>query len=424
MERQTVTRKMSVSEGIFLFLVLLMMVLLLKNSQMAIDSINNGLNLCVNTMIPSLFPFMVVADLIVRSGVGEQLSRPFHKVMHLLFDVGESGSCALLLGWFCGFPIGSRVARNYYECGKLSLPELRHLICFCNIPSTAFAVGAVGAAIFSSRRIGWFLFLASLLSAMVTGILFRWILPGRTPIKHMASNHTSQNSLIENKTCMRLFRGGIGFSSLSDSLRSATQSILQICATVLLFSALTGCLIPLFEHFPISQTAESLVLGGFEMTTGICRASAVSNTRVALYLCAAIMGWAGMSVHCQILSLCDRVQISLGWFWLSRGIQSLLNVAWIGLFDLLGWIVLPPSVLPMDLSAGKIDITFLGETDGEWYHGIVGILIFLLSIGVLLASFQHSRRSRKSKALNIGQISCKYGTQGSQEGSTGEERKP
>jgi MFS family permease len=97
-----------------------------------------------------------------------------------------------------------------------------------------------------------------------------------------------------------------------------------VCATVLVFSALIGVLGQYADAFGLSQTAGAALFGLLELSTGVAEASALPNTEIAAVLCAAMAGWAGLSVHCQILSVCDGCPISLVPFWLSRLLQGLV----------------------------------------------------------------------------------------------------
>lgn len=56
-------------------------VLILRNPDVAIEYMGRGLSLCARTVIPSLFPFMVISELMVRSGAGEALGRLFSRPM-------------------------------------------------------------------------------------------------------------------------------------------------------------------------------------------------------------------------------------------------------------------------------------------------------------------------------------------------------
>ena len=126
-----------------IFMSALSLVLILKFPEVSIEYINRGLKLCVSTVIPSLFPFMVVSELIVAGGFAESVGAFFKKPARLLFGISGEGASAFLLGTLCGFPIGTRVAISLYERGRISREELSRLVCFSNNPSSAFVISAV-----------------------------------------------------------------------------------------------------------------------------------------------------------------------------------------------------------------------------------------------------------------------------------------
>lgn len=284
--------------------------LLIKHSDLASGAVERGLMLCARTMIPSLFPFMVIAELIVRSGVGKAVARPVARLLKCLFGVSEAGSCALVIGALCGFPVGARTAAAYYRSGELNARELTHVLCFCNVPSAAFLIGAVGNSLFGDARVGEVMLALCLGAAALVGFLFRLLLPRRI--------ETAQD------VCSPAPDDEAKGSLLSVSIASAAVGMQGVCATVLVFSALIGVLGQYADAFGLSQTAGAALFGLLELSTGVAEASALPNAEIAAVLCAAMAGWAGLSVHCQILSVCDGCPISLVPFWLSRLLQGLV----------------------------------------------------------------------------------------------------
>ena len=93
--------------------------MLLAMPDVAIDYMKKGLKLCASSVVPSLFPFMIISEIIVLSGMGKRLSRVIAPVTKRLFGVGEGGACAFLLGTLCGFPIGARAAAAMYDKGDM-----------------------------------------------------------------------------------------------------------------------------------------------------------------------------------------------------------------------------------------------------------------------------------------------------------------
>ena len=82
-----------------------------------------ALSLCAGSVIPALFPFLVVSSLLLSLGLGELLSPMLAGLMEPLFRVDGVGSSALLLGLVGGYPIGAKTAADLYRGGRLSRPE-------------------------------------------------------------------------------------------------------------------------------------------------------------------------------------------------------------------------------------------------------------------------------------------------------------
>ena len=57
-----------------------------------------GVTLCLQTVLPSLFPFFVLSSLLVQSDVPRLLSRAMAGVMYPLFGVSGAGAAVFLLG--------------------------------------------------------------------------------------------------------------------------------------------------------------------------------------------------------------------------------------------------------------------------------------------------------------------------------------
>lgn len=316
-------------------------VLYLKHGALAAEAVRRGLTLCAKTMIPSLFPFMVIAELTVQSGVGQMLARPFVRLFGRVLGVSESGGCALLLGMLCGFPVGAKVAASCYKDGAMGVRELNHVLGMCSVPSAAFLIGAVGEGLLGSVLIGKALLGLTVCSALAAGLLLRLVPFARAP------KATRRESVVPTGNECKA-------SLLSASIASAASGMLGVCATVVVFSALMGVLEVYAEALGLSGTVRAALCGLLELSTGTARAAALKAPEAAV-LCAAMAGWAGLSVHCQILSVCDGCPVALGRFWISRALQTALCGGGMWLLLRTGMIELPsvPSISPVGPAGGE-----------------------------------------------------------------------
>ncbi len=288
--------------------------LILRNSEAAIQYMGRGLTLCAGTVIPSLFPFMVLSELLVKSGAGEAFGRIFSRVMKWVFGISGAGVSAVILGSMCGFPVGARTAVSLYDANLISKSECEHLLTFTNNPSSAFLITAVGVSIFGNRRLGLLLYGVVLGSGFLVGFMARLFIRG----KGKPAEHPHYPS--------GLHPGGV--EMFTSAVSGAAEAMLSVCAYVVFFSALTGALgSMLSEGGRLGETGYTLLFGLLELTGGVSEASGHSSLSLALILTAGLAGWSGLSVHCQVLSLCGGRGLSFKPYILAKAAQGLLSAA-------------------------------------------------------------------------------------------------
>ena len=285
-------------------------VLILRNADAAVEYMGRGLILCAKTVIPSLFPFMVISELLVSSGAGEALGRLFSRLMRRVFGISGAGASALFLGSMCGFPIGARTAVSLYDKGVISKAECQHLLTFTCNPGSAFLITAVGVSLYGSRPLGVTLYAVVLSCGLLTGFLARFFL--RSPKEPAEHPHFPSG----------LHPGGV--ETFTGAVSSAATGMLTVCAYVIFFSALTGVMGHAASDWGMEQgLGYTLLCGLLEMTGGISQASTHGGDP-GLILTAVFAGWSGISVHLQIMTLCGGRGLSFKPYLLAKAFQGLL----------------------------------------------------------------------------------------------------
>lgn len=268
--------------------------LLLAEPDSSVEYMTRGLRLCVTSVIPTLFPFMVVSGILTRSGCGQLLGICFGSPMRRLFGVGGAGAAAVLLGAVCGFPVGAVTVAAMFCRGELDRSEASHVLSFCNYPSSAFMITAIGVTLFGSRKIGVILLISVYLSGAICGIVGARLLHRNT----MHNGISSQDSpSISSSSSVVIARGAV-----TDAVASSAEAMLCVCAYVAFFSVVTGCLGRIFNAFPHSGIFDALLYSFFELTSGAAASAAIPDPTAGISLCAAAAGWSGLSVHLQVLS--------------------------------------------------------------------------------------------------------------------------
>lgn len=283
--------------------------LVLRNADAAVSYMGRGLSLCARTVIPSLFPFMVVSEMLVASGAGEALGRLFARLMRRVFGLSGAGASALFLGSMCGFPVGARTAVALLDQGAISKAECEHLLTFTCNPSSAFLITAVGVSLYGSRGLGVTLYGVVLGCGLLTGFLARFFLRRHEPAEHPH------------------FPSGlrpIGMETFTGAVSTAATGMLTVCAYVVFFSALTGALGCMAAKWSgLGGKGYTLLCGILEMTGGISEAASLGGN-AGLICTAAFAGWSGLSVHCQVMTLCGGRGLSFRPYIMAKAFQGIL----------------------------------------------------------------------------------------------------
>ncbi len=283
-----------------------LLILLFHSSDAAMDGVRQGLSLCLETLIPSLFPFLVVSELMVRLGAGEVLGKLIGRPLRAVLGLSDAGTSSLLLGTLCGFPVGSTTAITLYNEGRIDKKELDRLTLFCNNPSSGFLISAVGIALFGSRAIGVAIFCITVLSALLTGMVLR-IGFGKAESGNIPANGVKKR---------------VSATDFTQSVRNAFSSLATIVAFVLFFSCTAHCLRELLSPLGLSKVTESLLFGVLEMTAGIAHATATLAPPFAFRLVVFFASFSGISVALQLFCIGESVRLRLSAYLLTKCLQA------------------------------------------------------------------------------------------------------
>lgn len=242
---------------------------------------------CGTSVIPALFPFMVLSSLALSLGFGEWLSPYLAGLMTPLFRLPGLAGSALLLGLVGGYPIGARTAAELYEKRLLTREEAERLLSFCNNSNPIFLISILGSGVFHSVRCGIWLWLIHVASALLVGICLR----GRG--KRRSRLSVSQP---------------VSFCAISfptafvQAVRSAVSGILSVCGFVVFFSVLVS------PFTSIGGNAGTFLTGFLELFS---MTSLLTNDAASFVLAAALSGWGGLSVFCQTAAVLASTDLSL-----------------------------------------------------------------------------------------------------------------
>ena len=157
-----------ISNYIITILILLFAIGLIAFSSSNVIIINNSFELFINTVFPSLFPFLIVVELLSYTFLIPFITSKFGIVMDRIFNLPKIASYPFIIGLFSGYPVGAKIVTNLRLENKISKYDGNRLLIFTNNPGPMFVIGSVGIGFFCNKSIGFLLLLVQFISCIIT----------------------------------------------------------------------------------------------------------------------------------------------------------------------------------------------------------------------------------------------------------------
>lgn len=277
------------------YLCIAAMVIMVLRSKSIMNSAAEALSMCVRSVIPSLFPFIAASNILVGctdSSTFRFLAKPFGAV----FGVSSASAAAVVCGILCGCPVGASCAATLYKRGMISKSEAETLVAFTSNSGAMFVIGTVGCGMLGSQSAGAILYAVHLLSAAFCACIMR---PFTVPSKpHCTKNRA--DSL-----------------SITDAVANASVTMLKICGFIVVFAVICEILYPAVCLLPYRMRGCAYAVT--ELTNGVRNINIYgSSLREKMILSAAALGWSGLSIHMQVMSVAKPAELSLKKFYAAR----------------------------------------------------------------------------------------------------------
>ncbi len=269
--------------------------------QAAANGVRRGLSICASVIIPSIFPFLVLAGFLVSSGLSASIGRHLGGLTRVLF--GLPGCCAagILVGFVGGYPAGAAAVGELVRGGYITRQQGKRMLRFCVGGGPAFVLSAVGAGMLGSVTYGLLLLAAQWAAMLLIGVVSRFFerdtaeeaapTPGKAPPASTA---------------------------LVQSVSGACQSLLVMCGFVLAGATVLS----LWDAAGLPKQITLAISCLMEVSCGCLEASAAGS--LTPLLLGLTMGWGGLSVHGQIAANLRGLELMDSSFFIARVAHGLV----------------------------------------------------------------------------------------------------
>ena len=311
---------------------------------------SEGLKAWWQIIFPSLLPFFVASELLIKLGFVHFVGILLEPAMRPLFNVPGAGGFVLVMGMAGGAPVNGLLTAQLREKKICTKSESERLVCFTNFATPLFMISAVAVGMLERPELGLFIAGIHYLASIIMGLGLGFLSPARQKSRSGSTPFSLRHAFAAMARHQRSHNQTIGML-LNDAVTSSVLKLLNIGGFIILFAVI----IRIFTHTGLLETVSavfSLVLlplgfageimpslagGLFETTIGSSMASLSSAVEVQKVIAIGFMlGWSGLSVHAQVAGMVAGTDISLRLFFVTRIVHAFLAA-------LLTWFLYPIS---------------------------------------------------------------------------------
>ena len=314
--------------------------LLLRYPKAGSLGVSAGISICINTLLPSVFPFMFFSTLVMNLKMFDGLFVKLSYLSKAIFDLPGVAMPIIIMSVIGGYPVGAFLIKDAFEKGKISSLQGKRLLLFCVNPGIGFTYSMIGCSLYNSLNIGIILFLVSVLSSLIIGLFSRFYEEG---IDFKKEEQVTSRKMVS--------------ASILDSMNTSVRNVVNVCVWVVIFS----CIASLADVLPLNESISDIIKILSEVTGGVI----IAKENYNIFVLSSVVGFCGFCIHMQIMPTLSSLKMKHSHFLCSRILSS-------GLYCIL-------TAVFLDIFSVKTETILLGEMPRKTdIHSSVVLCVFLM----------------------------------------------
>ncbi len=291
---------------------------ILTESESILKSVDFSLNVFKNNIFPSLFPFFVLSNLLIKYGLPEFMGNLFKGVMNKLFRIKGITAFIFFMSIISGNPSNAKYTRELYLEKKINKYEAIKILCFTCFSNPLFILGTVSILFLNNKEVGILILACHYFGNIIVGLGMRNYHPSKKEFDKI-----SFNKAIEAMHKKRISnQEGFG-EIITNSLINSINTLLLILGVI------TSCLVLttiIDNNLNLNSVFQSVLNGFIEMTQGLKYISLEAiPLKLKCVLTVMILSFGGLSVHMQIMSILSDTDIKYLPFLCARVCHAIIS---------------------------------------------------------------------------------------------------
>lgn len=287
----------------FLFFTILLISMIIFTDKVII-SVKTSLEICINNVIPTMFPFLIISSILTNYGFIELVSKLMHPIMKYIFHLNSNCAYVLLLSMLSGSPTNAKYIKQLLDNKKITIKDANKILLFSHFINPIFIIGTVGIIFLNNKKYGYLILISHILSNLIIGIFLR-----------------DKSIPLDKEINIIKYNSKTFFIALKDAIKDAVNTL------VIVFGTITSMLVFLNiinSYFNFNH----IFYGIIEITCGLKYLSSSSlKVFYKIIISTFFLSFGGISIHTQVLSIIDNKKIRYIPYLEARIIQGLLSVS-------------------------------------------------------------------------------------------------
>lgn len=281
------------------------LILLFIFSKQNFASAKNTINIFLFSVMPSLFPFILFTEVILKTDIINILSKLFGKIINKVFKISENSSPSIIIGFLCGYPMGAKSVISSLENKNISYKEASILLNFINNCNPIFIISTISISLFGNIKIGIILLISHIISAILLGIISSKKYYNNIIQENIEFlKHFNKKTIINEKKSF--------FDILKTSILNSFITLEIILGFMLIFNMMSNIFSSIALRYNFNSDFIQILTGIFEVTGGCFNIVNLNlDLKIKLCIISFMLGFSGLCIIFQIYSVIYKYKFSL-----------------------------------------------------------------------------------------------------------------
>lgn len=286
--------KYILKKSIILVLTFVFLILLFKNPSISKESIAKSFSLWTNNLVPSLFPMIIINEILINYNFPSIICSIFYKIFNKIFKLSYNGTYLFIMSIFIGTPTNAILIKNMLDKKMVQIEEVNKLLYVCYFSNPLFLYNML-SLIFSNKKIVLFLLVSHYLANFITLFL----------IRNKYQPNTDNKIKIESISLSKL---------LPNAIKKAFNSLIVVLGVISFYLLIS-------DYFLTTTIFKGLL----EITTGL-NSLIINQSSSKKILAIIIINFGGLSIFTQIKSILEDTNLNFINYFKGRILQIIISL--------------------------------------------------------------------------------------------------